>query len=330
MPVEASWYEKLDQGRTRCRLCPQACERGEGESGLCLGRATRGGVLYAQSYARAASAAMDPIEKKPLYHFHPGREILSLGTYGCNLRCTFCQNWNLSQQIVNAQELPPEDAVRLARDRGSIGIAYTYNEPLVWFEYVRDTARAAQAQGLKNVLVTNGYVNPGPLKELLPCVDAMNIDIKAFRENFYRKLCHGHLQPVLDTARTAAQACHVEVTNLLIPGHNDDPVEQSELAAWIAENLGADTPVHLSAYFPRYRLQARPTSLADLRAARERFRERLTYVYLGNVPDAEGSDTICPKCGTVLIGRRGYRTEVRELTPAGACAQCGQEIPLVA
>ncbi|MFH0911207.1 MAG: AmmeMemoRadiSam system radical SAM enzyme [Planctomycetota bacterium] len=326
--MEAAWYEKTTEGRTRCLLCPQGCVRGEGEAGLCLGRVTRGGVLYAETYARVASVAMDPIEKKPLYHFYPGRRILSMGTYGCNLRCSFCQNWNLSQQRAPTEELAVPEAMRLARRKQSIGLAYTYNEPIVWFEYVRDCAREARALGLKNVLVTNGYINEGPLEEILPWIDAMNIDIKSFRDAFYQKLCGARLKPVLEAAKRAASACHVEITNLVIPGHNDDPAEQEELAAWIAESLGPRTPVHLSAHFPRHRLRAAPTTAQDLEAARARFDKRLAFVYVGNLDLPGMGDTRCPGCGALVVERRGYSVALRALSPTGSCARCGEDLSI--
>ncbi len=329
MTVEASWYEPLDNGRTHCLLCPRDCRRGEGEPGACLGRVTRDGKLWAETYAKPVSASMDPIEKKPLYHFHPGTQILSVGTYGCNLTCGFCQNFSLSQETQPTQDLPPEEAAPLARQHGSIGIAYTYNEPFVWAEFVRDAGRNVREAGLKNVLVTNGWVRQEPLEELLPNIDAMNIDIKAFRDEFYRDICGATLAPVLATAERAAQSCHVEITNLIIPGKNDDPAEQDELAAWIAQHLGPRTPVHLSAYTPRYKLQAPPTTPEMLYAARDRFRAHLDFVYLGNVVTEDGGVTRCPDCDAVVLHRSGYTTDTKGLTDTGTCAACGADCNIV-
>jgi pyruvate formate lyase activating enzyme len=329
MVMEAAWYEKLENGSVRCLLCPQGCVIAEGASGLCLGRVNEGGRLQAATYARPASVAMDPIEKKPLYHFFPGSEILSVGTYGCNLRCSYCQNCTLSQEVTPTQELLPRDAAQLASGRESIGIAYTYNEPSIWFEYIRDTGALVREAGLKNILVSNGFINPGPLEELLPLIDAMNIDIKSFRDTFYKDICNGRLQPVLDTARAAAGACHVEITNLVIPGHNDDPSEQDELAAWIAENLGRQTPLHLSAYFPRYKLQAAPTAPEALFEARERFSRRLDFVYLGNLRGADGGITHCPQCNAEAIDRDGYTIRANALGESGACAGCGADLNII-
>jgi pyruvate formate lyase activating enzyme len=283
----------------------------------------------ASTYAQTASIAMDPIEKKPLYHFFPGSEILSLGTWGCNLSCSFCQNYVLSQETPPTQELLPEDAVRLAKGRGSVGIAYTYNEPTIWFEYVRDTGKAIRQAGLKNVLVTNGFIEPAPLQDLLLVTDAANIDIKAFTDDFYREVCGGRLAPVLEAAKLYAANCHVEITHLVIPGRNDDPVEQEELASWIKSELGESTPVHLSAYTPRYKLQAEPTSLELLEATHERFHRHLKYVYLGNVHTEEGGSTRCPNCQTLVIERQGFAIAARALGNLGCCAECGEPLNIV-
>jgi pyruvate formate lyase activating enzyme len=327
--MKARFHEHLEGDFVRCDLCPHHCVIGPGRRGLCRVRENRAGTLTALTYGRVASTAMDPIEKKPLYHFHPGRQILSIGTWGCNLQCLFCQNCEISQGEVPTRELAPEEAVRLAREQDSVGIAYTYNEPLIGWEYVHDTARAARDAGLKNVLVTNGYVEDAPLRELLPLVDAMNIDIKAFHESFYDEVCGGHLEPVLATAERAAAACHVEVTTLVIPGHNDRPREIEALATWIAEHMGRKTPAHLSAYFPAYKLSAEPTRPEMLLRAREIFRQELDFVYLGNLRSADGADTPCPGCGTVVVARSGYAVDTSNMTGEGACAACGAATGIV-
>ncbi|MBN1257856.1 MAG: AmmeMemoRadiSam system radical SAM enzyme [Planctomycetes bacterium] len=329
MAIEARWYESLPDGRTRCLLCPRGCVRSDGEAGYCLGRVTHGGKLWAETYGRPASIALDPIEKKPLYHFYPGSNILSIGTYGCNLGCTFCQNWLLSQQVTPTEELTCEELVDLAQKQDCIGVAYTYNEPIIWLEYVQDSARLMQAAGFKTVMVTNGMISEEPLREILPLIDAMNIDLKAFREDFYQELCGGSLAPILRTCEIASQSCHVEVTNLVIPGYNDNPGEQEEMAAWIAEKLGETTPVHLSAYSPRHRLQAYPTSLDDLLAARERFIKHLKYVYLGNVQSPEGNNTICPQCGAEVIKRVVFAVNTSGLNSTGGCAACGADCHII-
>ncbi len=327
--MDARFYEELEGDFVQCALCPHHCVIGPGKRGLCRVRENRRGRLTALTYAQVTSSAMDPVEKKPLYHFHPGRRILSLGPWGCNLRCQFCQNCEISQGEAPTRELAPGEAVRLAQEKDSVGIAYTYNEPFIGWEYVHDTARAAHGAGLKNVLVTNGYVEEAPLRELLPLVDAMNIDLKAFHEAFYDKVCGGHLAPVLATAERAARECHVEVTTLVIPGHNDRPRELEGLATWIAEHMGRRTPAHLSAYFPAYRLNAEPTRPEMLLRAREIFRQELDFVYLGNLRTSDGADTLCPECGAVIVARSGYTVDTRNLKPDGGCAACGAATGIV-
>ncbi|MCX7933636.1 MAG: AmmeMemoRadiSam system radical SAM enzyme [Planctomycetota bacterium] len=325
MAPAAAYYARLPEKRVQCLLCPRQCTLAEGQRGNCLARQNRGGEMIALTYGRVSSLAMDPIEKKPLYHFFPGRFILSLGGWGCNLHCAFCQNHSISQAEAATQPLSPAEAVRLAQREGSIGIAYTYNEPLIAWEYLRDCCAAIREAGLKNVLVTNGYLNPEPLAEILPLIDAMNIDIKAFRESFYREICGGSLAPVLRSAELASRCCHVEVTTLLIPGQNDDAAELDELAAWIAAHCGKHTPTHLSAYFPRYRFRHPPTSEADLRRAREIFRRHLRYIYLGNIVGDGVADTLCQNCAAPIIRRRGYEIDASGMDADGRCAACGAD-----
>lgn len=288
-------------------------------------------MLYAANYGYAASAALDPMEKKPLYHFYPGSTIFSLGAVGCNLKCGFCQNWQISQQEAPAFEIPPDEAIRLARayrSHGCVGLAYTYSEPFMWYEWVLDTCRLARREGLKNVLVTNGFINEDPLQELLPLVDAMNIDVKAFRPGFYRRVCKGKLEPVLATVERAYKAgCHVEVTTLLIPGLNDSDEELEALAGWLA-SLGEDIPYHLSRYFPNYQFDLPPTPLATLERARRIARKKLRYVYLGNAPAEDGNHTRCHQCGQEVILRDGFGVKGYRLR-GKCCDRCGAEIHLV-
>jgi pyruvate formate lyase activating enzyme len=314
---EALYWRKLEDGRVQCQLCPHYCIIAEGEVGKCRVRKNVEGTLYSQIYAQATSVAMDPIEKKPLYHFYPSTSILSLGTNGCNFTCPWCQNWHISQR-----------AVTLAERAASVGIAYTYNEPFIWFEYVLDTAKLACQSGLKNVLVTNGYVNQEPLKELLPYIHALNIDIKSMEEDFYRKHCGARLAPVLETARTANTSAHLELTNLVIPGENDAPQDIEKFACWVEENLGPETPVHFSAYFPNYRFTAPATPLSTLLSAYSIATKRLHYVYLGNVYAKEGRDTVCRHCGATIISRFGYSIDVSALS-SGKCKACGGENNIV-
>jgi pyruvate formate lyase activating enzyme len=325
---EARYYEKLDQGFVQCRLCPKACKIADGRAGVCLGRINRGGELYADSYGRLVSAAMDPIEKKPLYHFHPGADILSVATYGCNLSCPFCQNHEISKRRTEGRFTSPEELVRLARQEGSLGVAYTYTEPLVWFEYLLDACPLVRKAGLKNVLVTNGMINEEPLKELLPQIDAMNIDLKSIRPGFYSDFIGGDLATVMNTITAARKRCHVELTNLLIPGKNDSEAELGELVDFVA-SLGRDTALHFSRYFPHYRLEIPETPVATLMRAREIARQRLDYVYVGNVvPARDGCDTLCPRCGNLLVERRLSRARVAGIeagkSETAHCARCGR------
>jgi len=326
---EAMHWEKIEGDRVHCKLCPHNCIIADGKRGMCRVRKNEGGTLYSIIYGRVTSVAMDPIEKKPLFHFHPGSAILSLGTMGCNFACKFCQNYTIAQMEAPTRPLSPDEAVQAAGERDSIGIAYTYNEPFIWYEYVYDTARLARENGLKNVLVTNGYVQQEPLNELLPYIDALNIDIKSMRPDFYTNICRGTMDPVLETAKTAVKQALVEITNLVIPGYNDTDDEFETLASWAAENLGRGTPAHISAYFPCYKLQAKPTPLSTLERACNIFRKHLDYVYLGNVASHKGADTSCASCGALLVERTGYSTKVIGLAAGGACAKCGAENNIV-
>ncbi len=280
---EALYYEKLSQGRVHCHLCPYECQIPPGGKGACRVRQNKDGALYSLVYGKTSSIALDPIEKKPLYHYHPGEKILSLGTRGCNLHCDFCQNWHISQEVDGSMEnITCEEVVERAKALGSFGIAYTYNEPFIWYEFVLDTAKLAKAKGLKNVLVTNGFVNRGPLEGILPYTDAMNIDLKAFDEDFYIKVCKGRLKPVLDVIKMSAKACHVELTNLIIPTLNDSEVTIRKMVDWIYENLGPEVPLHLSRYFPCYNMDLPPTPIETLKRAKRIAKEKLKYVYIGN------------------------------------------------
>lgn len=327
---EALYWHRVEGDRIQCELCPQDCRIAPGHVGACRVRRNVGGVLYATNYARVSSLALDPVEKKPLYHFYPGHTVLSLGTIGCNLKCSFCQNWEIAHEDAPTSELTPEQAVALAeRERGnSIGIAYTYSEPLMWYEYVLDTARLAREVGVKNVLVTNGFIQPEPLAELLPFIDALNIDVKGFTGEYYHKVCHGDLEPVLKTVETAVRAgCHVELTTLLVPGLNDAPEEIRALSNWIAE-LSPFIPLHLTRYYPQYKMELPPTPLATLERAWEIAREKLPYVYIGNALTEKGQNTYCPACGTLLIERRGFSVRLVGLKD-GRCAACGRAAEVV-
>lgn len=323
---EALHYQS--QGQTAvCSLCPKNCVIPAGGTGFCRTRQNTGGRLYALNYAQATAQALDPIEKKPLYHFYPGSSILSLGTWGCNFSCQFCQNWSIAQAQPPAAELVPEAAAALAVqliEHGNIGIAYTYSEPSVWYEYILDTAQLVRQAGLKNVLVSNGFINEQPLQELLPYVDAMNIDVKGFTNAFYRQVCAGQLSAVKRTVEVAAAHCHVEITTLIVPGQNDTETEMAELAEWLA-GINPDIPLHLSRYFPNYKMTAPPTPIATLQAAYKTARQFLNYVYIGNV-GGEGINTFCPACGYTVIDRLTGQSRLTE--PQKNCPECGRSIPI--
>lgn len=328
---EARYYEKLDEDRVWCHLCPQNCKIAPGRQGFCRGRQNIKGVLYTLNYGKITSWGVDPIEKKPLYHYYPGANIFSVGTFGCNFRCGFCQNWEIAHGDPAFRQVTPEELVAIAmeaRERGgSIGIAYTYSEPLIWYEFVYDTAARARDKGLKNVLVTNGYIQREPLAELLPLIDAMNIDVKGFTEGYYREICSGRLEPVLRTVEMAKEFCHVEITNLLVEGKNDGEKEIASLVDWVA-SLDTSIPLHFSRYFPNYKFDQPPTSLEVLLRARDIARRRLKYVYIGNAWELDANDTFCPQCGHLLIERSGYGVEIKGLA-GGRCRKCGEKLEIV-
>ena len=324
---EARYYHKKQGGMVKCVLCPRGCEIKDGETGDCLIRQNKGGTLYAIAYNRISSLHLDPIEKKPLYHFYPGSQILSIGAIGCNLACLFCQNWPMVEGKISLYEATSESIIQSALECNSIGVAFTYNEPMIWFEFVLDTAIKAREKGLKNVLVTNGYISPQPLKELLPYIDAMNIDLKFIREEPYRKICDGHLAPVQKTIETARKSCLVEITNLIVTNLNDSPEDIEKLISWVS-SLGKDTVLHFSRYFPQYKMDEPQTPVSTLLMAFKMAKERLDYVYLGNVLSEEGADTHCPRCQSVLIKRIGYDTSVIGLN-GNKCSKCGYETNII-
>ncbi len=328
----ARWWLPIDGARVHCELCPVGCTLDEGRDGPCGTRGNRGGEMVPLHYGEIVSAGMDPIEKKPLYHFHPGRDILSVAAPGCNLHCAFCQNWRISQPqaVGGAQRTTATASIELAQiaeRENAVGIAYTYSEPLVWYEFVRDTSEVFRARGLKNVVVTNGFLNPEPLGELLGCIDAANVDLKAMDDGFYRRVCKGRLEPVLATIRTLVEAgIHVEITNLLIPGYNDAPEQIRALVEFVA-SFGREIPLHFSAYHPSWKLDAPATPLATLLMAREHALQKLDWVYLGNVTGSDGRDTRCPSCGQIAIARTG-RTSTITFGPGGSCSACGKILPI--
>ena len=325
------WEKHNDEDTVRCLLCPHHCLIRPDERGICGVRENRNGEIALITAGVISGYALDPIEKKPLYHFRPGSMILSVGSYGCNLRCDFCQNYHISQNLPKEQtvRLKPEQLVRqAARARGNIGIAYTYNEPVIWYEYVAECARLAASEGLENVMVTNGYINREPLREMTDFIDAFNIDLKSFSNEFYRKYAGATLKPVLEAIKIiASSGRHLEITTLILPGLNDSPAAMRQEAGWIAENAGRKVPLHLSRYFPMYRRNDPATPPETIMLLQEVAEEYLDYVYTGNMQGADGgSDTRCPSCQSVVIRRSGYSTRITGLTDEGQCQSCGHQI----
>jgi pyruvate formate lyase activating enzyme len=328
----ARWWHALDDGRIQCDLCPRECRLHEGQRAACFVRARRGDELILTTYGRSSGFCIDPIEKKPLNHFFPGSSVLSFGTAGCNLACKFCQNWDISKsrdmdRLMDAAS--PNDIARAAQLEGALSVAFTYNDPVIFAEYAIDTAIACRERGVHTVAVTAGYMHPAPAREFYAVMDAANIDLKAFSDDFYFKLCGARLQPVLDLIAMVHHDtdCWVELTTLLIPGHNDSDAEITQLAQWCRRELGPDVPLHFTAYHPDYRLDAPATPLSTLRRARRIAREAgLNYVYTGNLPDADGGMTVCPGCGQVVLRRAGYRILDNALDANGNCPACHQLI----
>jgi len=326
------WWTLLADGRVQCDVCPRACKLHEGQKGLCFVRAREDDQIVLTTYGRSSGFCVDPIEKKPLNHFLPGTSVLSFGTAGCNLSCRFCQNWDISKSReidTLADAADPETIARAAAQQGCASVAFTYNDPVIFLEYAADVADACHAAGIRTVAVSAGYVCPGPRQELFSRMDAVNVDLKSFSDDFYRQVCGGHLQPVLDTLEwLVANGVWVEVTTLLIPGHNDGDAEIGELTAWMVEHLGADVPLHFSAFHPDYKmLDVPPTPPATLTRARQiALDQGVRYVYTGNVHDLEGGTTWCPGCGAAAVERDWYRINGYRLTGDGHCTACGTKI----
>ena len=332
---EALFARILDSGAILCRLCPHHCRIKQGKRGICRVRENQNGKLFSLVYGKAIAANADPIEKKPLFHFLPGSFSLSIATVGCNMQCLHCQNAGISQMPkdrgrIDGRSLPPDQVVNLALEGGCRSISYTYTEPTIYYEYALDTAQQAAERGLKNVFVTNGYIEKEPLETLQPWLHAANVDLKSFRESFYRKICKARLGPVLETLqRMKALGIWIEVTTLLIPGLNDDEQEIREIARFLRD-LSPKIPWHVSAFHPTYKMTARNrTPVGSLRRAWEIGREEgLLFVYTGNVPGDQGENTLCPHCGACVIHRHGFRILSSELDQ-GKCRTCRAEIPLV-
>lgn len=322
MDVPALYGESTGDGSVVCGLCPHLCRLGPGEAGHCRERFNRDGALAVTNYGKVTIAAVDEIERRGLYHFLPGARVLSVGSAGCNMTCGYCLNWRVSQEAAPFERVGPEALVERARRSGVRAIAFTYNEPVIWIEYVLDVARAARSAGLRIVLKTNGYIEEAPLADLLPWVDAMNVDLKAADEEFYGKVCGARLEPVRRTLERCAGKVHLEVTYLSIPGMNDAESDHDATGRWIAARLGRGTPVHLLAYFPRWRMSAPAATVSSLVRARDVFRRHLDHVYLGNDYGAGVRDTHCPGCGSLAIRRERRNIEIVGVDQDGRCTAC--------
>ncbi len=329
---QALYFEEIGNREVQCHLCPHNCILGIEEQGNCGVRKNIDGKLMSENFGLTSSIQLDPIEKKPLYHFYPGSHILSIGSIGCNLKCNFCQNHEISQtsvdQYLNGQYFKPEEVVALAQDHPeNLGIAFTYNEPTVYFEYMIEIAKRSKDLGMKNVMISNGYINHDPLHEVLPYMDGFNIDLKAFTDAFYKKITNGHLEPVKETLKMIRKSGkHLEITNLLIPSKNDSLPEFTKMLVWIRDELGSDTILHLSRYFPAYNSPIKKTSITTMFKLCETARQYLDYVYLGNVTGSESQNTICNGCGKVVISRYGNFIQKNGIDSHGICIHCNNKI----
>jgi pyruvate formate lyase activating enzyme len=332
--VATKYWHRLEDGRIQCDVCPRACKLRDGQRGLCFVRACEGGEIVLATYGRSSGFCVDPIEKKPLNHFLPGSSVLSFGTAGCNLSCRFCQNWDISKSReidTLADAASPEQIADAAVALGCASVAFTYNDPVIFLEYALDVADACRERGIKSVAVTAGYICPEPRVEFYEHMDAANVDLKAFTEEFYAHTCAGHLQPVLETLEYLKHETDVwfEITNLLIPGKNDSAAEIDAMTRWIVERLGPDVPVHFTAFHPDYKmLDTPPTPPQTLTQAREiALANGVHHAYTGNVFDAGGQSTYCHGCGERVIERDWYRLGSYRLDDGGSCATCGTRLP---
>ncbi len=329
---EAMFYVKLPDKVVNCQLCPRRCVIPDGKRGFCGVRENKGGVLYTLVYAEPVTVNIDPIEKKPLFHFMPGSKAFSMATVGCNLKCKFCQNWQISQARpgeVKSMRITPEELVLKAMETKSPVIAYTFSEPTIFYEYMLETAKIARKHGIKNVMHSAGFINPEPLKQLCPFLDAANIDLKGFTQKYYEDMCLGNLDNVLESLKIIKKAgVHLEITNLVLPELNDDPQTVEKMCIWIRDNLGADTPLHFSRFWPLYKLaHLSPTSVSTLEKLRDvALKAGLKYVYIGNAPGHAAETTYCPKCGKAVVVRSGYTILENNIEQGGRCKFCKEKI----
>ena len=332
MKKEAILYEKLD-GVLNCHVCNRSCVISNGKTGFCGMRQNDNGTMYSLNYASASSVAVDPIEKKPLFHFYPGSLSFSMGSIGCNFRCPYCQNWTISQatmEEIGTNDIPPERAIKLAQENLCQSISWTYNEPTMWFEYTYDSAKLAHKSDLKTVYVTNGYMSQESLDLIAPYLDAANVDLKGMSDKFYRELCQARLEPVLQNIQTMHDKdIHLEITNLVIPGYNDSEEDLQALVKFVAD-VDVNVPLHFTRFYPHYKMnQVPPTPLETLEKAHKMAREAgIKYVYVGNVPGSDGENTRCPDCEELLIKRNGFNIESNNLKNK-KCPRCGARIDII-
>jgi pyruvate formate lyase activating enzyme len=332
--VPTRYWSRLEDGRVRCEVCPRFCALQEGQQGLCFVRAREHDAIVLTTYGKSSGFCIDPIEKKPLNHFLPGTAVLSFGTEGCNLSCRFCQNWDISKsrEIAKlADEAPPGKIARVAKELGCRSVAFTYNDPTIFFEYANDVADACHDVGVAAIAVTAGYMCPEPRRDFYSHIDAANVDLKAFTETFYHDVTASHLEPVLDTLRYIRNETSVwlEITNLMIPGLNDSETETDLMTRWIVKTLGPDVPLHFTAFHPDWRMRDIPPTPPQtlVRARQIAFSNGLRYVYTGNVVDEEGQSTYCRGCDAKLVGRDGYAIKAWAVEAGGRCASCGEVCP---
>ena len=329
---EAMFYEKMPDGRVQCNLCPRRCVIAEGQRGVCRNRENRNGTLYSIVYGKPCTVTVEPIEKAPFFHFLPGKWRLCVATVGCNLSCKYCQNWQISQRTIEEvrySEVSPAQLVAQAKQRDVPIICFTFSEPTNFYEYMYDTAKLAHEAGIMTAVVSNGYISREPLEKLLPVIDAYKVDLKGFTEQFYEEITGGRLAPVLDTLKTVHQSgTHLEIVNLVVPTHNDDPETIRQMCQWIKENIGVEHPIHFTRFFPQYRMKNLPaTPVSTIETAAEIAREvGLHYVYVGNVPGHPYNSTFCPQCRKRIIHRAGFHVMENKITD-GKCSYCGHDIP---
>jgi pyruvate formate lyase activating enzyme len=332
---EAMLYTKIEDQKVSCHLCGRRCQIAEGKLGYCQVRKNKNGTLYSLVYGKACSANPDPIEKKPLWHFHPGSLVMSVATVGCNLNCMFCQNWQIShERDIIGRQLSPTHIVDMALKTGCTGVSYTYTEPTIFFEYAYDTAKIAQERGLFNTFVTNGYMTPEAVETIAPYLDAATVDFKGnANPGFYKQFCNvPSVDPIFASLKAMKKAgIHIEITNLVVTEVGDDLQDSESLAQWIIEELGADTPFHLLRFYPHHKMSnLSPTPIKTLEAAMEAsLRAGLKYVYLGNVPGHQGANTVCSNCGALIIERLGIQTTSVRLTREGHCPSCNLPLPII-